>query len=185
MHTDSAPFGGGSVIVDNKVGLLSGLWLFRQETETDWVNSNTMKWETPWIRVNQLQDFGRFYEATLLGKYLSSWTDNGTGVEAGNLRVTTRYDYEGAGADEDVYEFTANQDFNPSEGNRLQLRVRPKRQKCQAIKFIIEEVPTTKIEVWEPNYVTGRGFSLTAIDILYGAKGGSGSKNIGPKRRKG
>lgn len=177
--------GGGALILDNKVSIISTSWVNYVESDTEWRWSNRMKWETPWLRVNQLQDFGRFYEATILGKYLSSWTDTGNGIEAGDLWVTVKYDYEGADADTDTYVFKANQDFNPVEGDRLQLRVRPKRQKCQAVKFIIEERATTAIEVWEPTYTNGRGFQLTAIDLLYGSKGGSGSKNLGSRRRKG
>jgi hypothetical protein len=142
-----------------------------------------MKWETPWIKVNQLQDYGRFWEATLLGKYLSDWKDNGAGLEAGDLKVTTKYDYEGLNGDVDEYTFRSNVDFDPTDGERLQFKVFPGRQKCQAIKFIIEEQLTTKVDDAEPNYTLGRGFELTSIDLVYGAKGGS-SRNFGTRRQK-
>jgi hypothetical protein len=178
---------GGTVLVNDKVGIVSPTYNFHLESDNHWSNSELMKWETPWIKVNQLQDFGRFYEATFLGKYLSSWNDPiiNDNYEAGDLQIVVTYDYEGASADSDTFRFRANQDFNPSNGDRLQFRVRPRRQKCQAIKFTITEIPTEKIEVWEPTYTTGRGFVLTAADIYYGAKGGSGSKSLGSNRRKG
>jgi len=151
--------------------------------ESDSAYERLCKWETPWIKVNQLQDFGRFYGLTFLGKYLSSWS--GSPVEAGDLQVTVRYDYEGALGTTDVHRFRANVDFDPADGDRLQFRVRPKRQKCQAIKLQIEEVATTGVEVWEPTYTTGQGFILTGVDVHYGAKGGSGDKSLGAARRKG
>lgn len=169
------------LVNDKPAGLVSWNWW---ATSEDWTDSQLVKMETPWIKVNQLQDFGRFYKATFLGKYLSSWEDTGGVVEAGDIQVTVRYDYEAALGTPEEHLFRANVDFDPGDGNRLQLDVRPERQKCQAIKFIIEEVATTKVEVWEPTYSTGRGFILTAADLLYGAKGTSGSKSLGAKRTK-
>jgi len=148
-----------------------------------WSNSVPMKWETPWIKVNQLQDYGRFWEATFIGKYLSDWADNGAGLEAGDLKVTVKYDYEGQNGSTDVYTFRANTDFDPSASERLQFSVSPGRQKCQAIKFILEEQATTKIVPSEPTYTNGRGFELTGVDLVYGAKVGS-SKTIGQRRSK-
>lgn len=171
-----------ATLYENKPAMLSPNWWLSRITDT-WADARYMKWETPWIKVNQLQDYGRFWEATLLGKYLSDWKDNGDGHEAGDLKVTVKYDYEGMNGDTDEFEFKANVDFDPSDGERLQFKVFPGRQKCQAIKFIIEEQATTKIDDSEPDYTLGRGFELTSIDLVYGAKGGS-SRNFGTRRQK-
>lgn len=176
---------GGAEIVGGVVGLVSQSYAFYKEDTTKWIWGERMKWETPWIKVNQLQDFGRFYGATFLGKYLSSWDANGTGTEAGDLQVTVKYDYEGSAGDTQVVRFRANQDFDPASGDRLQFEVPPSRQKCQAIKFVIEEIATDGVEVWEPTYTNGRGYILTGVDIHYGAKGGSGNKSLGAERRRG
>jgi len=170
-------------LVDGKPAGLFG-WNFYKTSDT-WSDAELCQWETPWIKVNQLQDFGRFYGATFVGKYLSSWTDNGAGVESGDLQVTVRYDYEGQGGQADVFRFRANKELGDTNGRRLQFKIRPPRQKCQAVKFEIEEVATTAIEVWEPTYAPGRGFVLTAVDIHYGAKGGSADKNLPAERKKG
>jgi hypothetical protein len=154
-------------------------------TGDDWVAALETEQETPWFKTNNLQDFGRVYGATFLGRYFSSWTDNGAGVESGDIEITVLYDYEGAGADSDVFRFRANKDFGAASGDRLQVRVRPSRQKCQAIRFLIKEVSTTAVEVHEPTYAIGRGFSLTSVDLHYGIKGGSGTKNLGADRKKG
>jgi hypothetical protein len=104
-------------------------------------------------------------------------------LEAGDLKVTIKYDYEGMDGDADEYTFRANVDFDPTDGERLQFRVRPGRQKCQALKFIIEEQQTTPLDDAEPGYTLGRGFELDSIDLVYGAKGGS-SRNFGRRRQK-
>jgi hypothetical protein len=171
-----------AVLYENKPAQLGPNWWLQRITES-WSDSRNMKWETPWIKVNQLQDYGRFWEATFLGKYLSDWKDNGAGLEAGDLKVTAKYDYEGLNGDEDEYLFRSNVDFDPTGGERLQFKVFPGRQKCQAVKFIIEEQTTTKVDEAEPNYTQGRGFELTSIDLVYGAKGGS-SRNFGTRRQK-
>jgi hypothetical protein len=166
---------------DRRFGLVSNSFVFREEVDSEWRWSEKMKWETPWIRINQLQDYGRFYEGVLLFDYISSWSDTGSGVEAGDLQLTLRYDYEGPDGATDVFRFRANADMDPADGQRGQLAFRPTRQKCQAIKLELEEVPTTGIEVFEPTYTTGQGFVLKAVDLLYGAKGGSSRL---PRKRK-
>ena len=171
-----------STIYNNKPAHLNPAWALYEMTG-DWTDSKYMVWETPWIKVNQLQDYGRFWDATILGKYLSDWKDNGNGFEAGDLKITVKYDYEGLNGDVDEYLFRANVDFDPTDGERLQFKVKPGRQKCQAIKFIIEEQLTTKIDDAEPDYTLGRGFELDAIDLVYGAKGGS-SRSFGRGRQK-
>lgn len=176
---------GGVQIVDNKVGTVSDSYVFRKQADDVWYWSELMKWETPWIKVNQLQDFGRFYRATILGKYLSSWSKpDGTNYEAGDLQVTVHYDYEGADGTTSVHRWRANQDFKGGGDARFQMDLQPARQKCQAIKFVIEEIPTEGVEVWEPAYTTGQGFVLTAVDLEYGAKVGSGRKSLGAGRHK-
>ena len=169
---------------DGKPAMISNTNVYyRLEDDPDiWYQSPLMKWETPWIKINQLQDFGRIYELTILGKYLSNWWDESAGVQSGDLQVTVRYDYEGVDGFTDVKRFRANSDFDPANGERLQFSIKPTRQKCQSIKLEIEEIATTAIEVSEPTYATGRGFELTAVDLHYGAKGGSSRLSAGRKK---
>ena len=183
VFDDSSPETVQSVVVGTQVGKMSDAYDFYKETDTDFKYSGLCKWETPWIKVNQLQDFGRFYGLTILGKYMSSW--DGSPIEAGDLNVEVLYDYEGYGATTHTERFRANVDFDPADGDRLQFRVRPNRQKCQAIKIKFQEVATTAVEVWEPTYTTGQGYILTGVDVHYGAKGGSGDKSLGAQRKKG
>jgi hypothetical protein len=168
---DAPAVGYAATLYDGKPALMDSsfdLWT----TGTDWTTSDNMVWETPWIKVNMLQDFGRIFKATFLGKYLSSWDDTSGSVEAGDLNIICSYDYEEDG-DTDTHRFRANTHFGASQGERLQFSIRPDRPKCQAIKFRIEETATTAIEQSEPTYATGRGISLLSVDIHYGIKGGS------------
>ena len=183
VYDDGAPETVQTVIVGTQVAKMSDAYVFYKETDTDFKYSGLCKWETPWIKINQLQDFGRFYGLTVLGKYMSSW--DGSPIEAGDLNVEVLYDYEGYGATTHTERFRANVDFDPADGDRLQFRVRPNRQKCQAIKIKFQEVATTAVEVWEPTYTTGQGYILTGVDVHYGAKGGSGDKSLGAQRKKG
>jgi hypothetical protein len=154
------------------------------EAETGyWYQSERCKWETPWIQLANLQDFGRVYSVTLLAKYLSSWVDGAGNVEAGDLSVTIKYDYEGADGTEEVHLYRANVDFDPAYGASLQIPVRPARQKCQAIKLIMEEATTTKVELSEPTYDDGQGFALLGMDIEYGLKNTGGPRHRMDPRR--
>lgn len=177
--SDGIAKGGVISYGNNRIGHISNsdtlpaAFRFREEVDTEYRYSDTMEWETPWIKVNQLQDFGRFRSATVLAKYLSSWADTGSGVESGDLQVTVRYDYEGPDGDTDVHLFRANVHFDPADGQVLQLQIPIRRQKCQAVKFEFAEVATAAVEVFEPVYTTGQGFELVALDLHYGAKGGS------------
>jgi hypothetical protein len=172
--------------------------------DTAWgEEQHKLKLRTPWIRVNQLQSYGRIDEAAFLAKYLSDWRDNGNGFESGDIQVTVQYDYEEDTSNydpndtnsPDVYLFRANAGdlggkgqttANISEGGpvpveynfgRCQFSVHPGRPKCQAIRFEIEDVPTVAIGVEEPtDYVQGRGFSIAGFDLLYSPKTGQGTK---------
>ncbi len=164
-----------------------------KEVKDNWTWSKTMMVETPWVRVANLQTYGRFEELLILGKYYSSWNDNdydprgftGT-LEAGDVQVELWYDYESSATASDTYLFRANRGDLGSENNsdRMQLAITPGKPKCQAVKVRVTEVETQKVEVSEPNYDIGRGFSLTGMDIVYTPKAGTGSKTLSKGRRK-
>lgn len=66
----------------------------------------------------------------------------------------------------------------------MQFAVHPGQPKCQAIKVRITEIPTEGVEVSEPLYGAGRGVALSAMDIVYTPKTGTGSKTLPAGRRK-
>jgi hypothetical protein len=175
----TAVYNGRPVGIDNNLDV----WRISKETETDWRWAELQYIETPWIKLNQLQNYGGVLGITILGRYLSDWKENTAGYfESGDLQVTLKYDYEGPDGREDVYLWRANVDLNQAGRENLQVYCRPGRRKCQAIKIIVEEVATTKLESFEPSYSTGRGFQVLGVDIEYGLKS-YGVKN-GPKSRR-
>ena len=155
--------------------------------------SNKLKIRTPWIRVNQLQSFGRIEKVTVLGKYLSSWMDFGNGTQAGDVQVRARYDYEDF--DEENYQYT-DYTFRANAGElggysssqvpsgRMQFSMTPERQKCQAIQFEFTEQTTFPIQVSEPDYTVGRGWVIAGLDIEYSPKQGTGSKSMNTRTQK-
>lgn len=153
----------------------------------------TMQFETPWIPVSErIQGFARLRKATVLGKYLSSFVDPGDGsVAAGDLQVTIMNDFE----EEDVVTelWRANVeliDYPTAVPNRLQVNVRPPRQKCQSVKFKFEDVRSTPYFLGLPDtavadpplYTRGQGFELTGIDLDIGVKEGP-VRSLGAKRK--
>ena len=154
------------------VGIVTGIDAFSiSDDDSKWENAPATRLETPWIKVNQLQNYGAIFNITFNVKYWSSWEDLGSGIQAGDLQVTLRYDNENdeAGTSH-VYRFRANQDFQPQGRQALALKVRPGRRKCQSIRMIIEEVDTTAVEISEPTYIRGRGWQVLGADIEYGLK---------------
>lgn len=188
------------VLFQNQPTYINSVWNpFQASADVeDWENEagNTLLWRSPWIRVNQLQSFGRIEELTFLGKYLSSWQDYGAGTHAGDILVRLRYDYEdyddGPGSNYTDYRFRANTgDLGGYAGEgadrpsgRMQFSITPERQKCQAIQIEVAEIGTTAIAPHEPTYKTGQGFVISGMDITYTPKPGTGSSSIhkGSKR---
>jgi hypothetical protein len=171
-----------TVIGDKIVRCWSGtIW----ETSEDviWGGSSRMKVRLPWIRVADMQNFGRIDKVVLLGKYLSSWTDEGNGLQAGDVQITTRYNYE-ANGNSHTYLWRANEHLAASNGERFQFSLKPGQPRCQAIQIEIEEVPTTKRDDNEPDYTTGQGFVISAVDLKCKLKRGFGDKSLAQPRSK-
>ena len=155
-------------------------WNVYQES-TGWYDSSDgyvktrLKISTPWIKLDEMQGFARVRKVTFLGRYYSSFQDYGDGrLEAGDIVVTPYYDYSPTAGTAKT--FRANVELSSSLGggnDRLQFQLRPGKQKCQAIRFDIEEDLTQAINVGEPDYVCGRGFEITQIELELGMKDGT------------
>lgn len=151
-------------------------------TSEDWAGSPVLTYRTPWLRVQDLLNFGRIRKVDFLGKYLSAWKDNGGGHEAGDIEVEFAYNYEVNG-DTTTYRWRANEDLNPVYGGRMEFSAKPGRPKCSAVQVTVSEVPTEKLDDAEPTYTSGRGFVLSTLDMIYSLKRGLG-KAIGQPRSK-
>ena len=193
-----------AVLYKNQPTYIESDWDTFQASPSAWgEEGHSLTLRTPWIRVNQLQSYGRVDEAIFIAKYLSDWRDNGNGFEAGDIQVTVNYDYEEdydtdspLGNPSDTFLFRANRGDLGGTGSitgsfdeggdplvlqyrygRCQFTVTPGRPKCQAIQFEITDVSSVAIEASEPNdYVLGRGFSIGGLDLLYSPKQGTGTQ---------
>ena len=184
--------GQAATIYQNRYTRIRTDWDVWQESLDVWRDpsgTNALRMVTPWLKMRGLQDFGRLYRLTFLGRYLSSFRDVGGAVDAGDIRVSLRYDYEypvpsGNPVNSDTKVFQANVAFQLEPRNaqgsvgdppdaraqRLQFSMRPGRQKVQSVQVEIDEVATVAVLGSEPSYQLGRGFEITAVDIEFGAK---------------
>lgn len=106
----------------------------------------TMLVETGWIKLSGIQDFARIVKALILGKYKSSHV----------LRVDVYYDY-----DDTAY---GSFDLTHNVAQAVyQFQIQLKKQKCEAIKFKIYDIPE--------NY--GESCELTNLTLDMGMKKGS------------
>lgn len=134
---------------------------------TDNGSSINMVLESGWISFAGVQGFQRVYKLFLLGKYFSKH----------KIRIRIAYDFKEAYIHEkivDTADFTSDIAYGDSSpygsesvyggsGNVLQLRLDMKKQKCQAIKFRIEEIQDDSL---------GQGLSLSNIFFEVGVKRG-------------
>lgn len=121
--------------------------LVLQESSAYLDNSSpyAQKIKTSWIKLTGIQNFGRIWSATILGKYRS----------AHDLIVNVRYDYD----DSYVETYTLTPELTDST---YQYRVHLKKQKCESIQF----------EIYDANQV-GQSMDLTALSLEVGVRKGT------------
>ena len=103
------------------------------------------RFDTGWLKLNGVQGFQRIWRLIFTGEYIDSH----------QLRITAEYDYKAGGGD--VYLIT------PDALLDYQYEVHLKRQKCQSVRFIIEDVDTGATE---------EGCRISNITIMAGVKRG-------------
>jgi len=108
--------------------------------------------DTPWYAFAGFQGFQRFYSLLILGKYYDKHT----------LQISSYFDYE-ATATETVT-IIPSLTGNISNGV-YQFQYKPKRQKCEAVRFRIVSIPTTTLGT-----ESGNTFSASAISCTVGVK---------------
>lgn len=118
--------------------------------------------ETGWFSLSGLQGYGRLYSIQLLGAYKSPHT----------LKVSISYDFNTAIKDIFTAQITdrplyGSEDliaevFGGNEAENYQFEMKPRVQKCEAFKLIIEDISEGQAS-----------FDLSAITIQYGAKKGT------------
>jgi len=172
-----------SITIDDDYYYLRTDDVIFQENETGFTDAGTpvnIKLETGWISFADVQGFQRVYRMLLLGDFKSPH----------KIRVRVAYDFADAFIQEvviDTADFNDNTrygEYSPygepttipygGDGNVLQMRIDLKRQKCQSIKFRIEEIQDDTENI-------GEGLSLSNIMIEVGQKIGANKIDTGRK----
>lgn len=125
--------------------------------------------ESSWLAVAGIQGFQRIYYLEVLGEYLS----------AHKTRLKLAYDYQ------NVYNETAyfnagsvlgsetfgegvfgdESPFGSSQPDRYQFRIKPRQQKCEAIKLFLEDL--------DDEVLGGQSVSMIAVTLTVGIKTGA------------
>ncbi len=109
-----------------------------------------MRLRTGWLAMGRIQGFGRVWELQIEGRQELT---SGSG-----LQIELRYDYE-----EGVSE-TFDYDTPSDAQGRIKIRLRPGRQKCEAISVTFKETV--------PGVVSALGWELEMLTLLCGVKVG-------------
>lgn len=143
--------GQASVQWRGRHAIVSSSGLVKYEDPTIYLDNGAavpIKVVTPWIPLAGLQGFQRVYEAAILGENLSAHT----------LQVRIAYDYN------DTYVQTLTGLSSVLTNGVEQFKVKPARQKCQAIKFEITDI--------NPIPTAGACLTLSGLTLTIGVKGG-------------
>jgi hypothetical protein len=137
-----------------------------------------MKIQTNWLKIGDMQDFGRVRRSLFLGEYKSPH----------QFKVSVSYDYEQYAWDTYTLTPQAAANYNvtvkPSLASQYtgtvdgvyQWQIHLAKQKCQALKFLIEDIAPASPEV------PGESFTLTNMTLEAGLKDGP-FKTVAAKQR--
>lgn len=119
-------------------------------TYLDSGSAQSTHFTTPWIATAGIEGFQRVYAAMLLGQKYS------------NHVITIKVGYDR----EETYFETFVFDLSTLSGTVEQLKLKPSRQQCQAIRFDISDSNASNID--------GAGFAASVLALKVGIKGGLG-----------
>ncbi len=173
----------GAALFENSHAILKANGRIFQQSAgfRDGMDSYKMKLVTGWLSINGQTSFKRIYEIILLGTYKSKH----------KIRVSVGYDYSEAWQfwgdyDPDtrfpVQVFGADSPFGsgatfggPSTAYIIQVKL--KRQKCGAMRFMIEELVTTATEGSQES------FTISNLGLIVGVK--KGNMKVGKNKKLG
>lgn len=136
----------GSYVTVSSAGVVS------KESTTSYLDNGAViatRLTTPWIPMGSIQGFGRLYEAIFLGEKKSNRT----------LIIKVAYDYSNTYSETFTFDLSTVTDILPA------LKIRPKLQKCEAVRFEISDT--------NPSVVDGAGFSVSSLTLWVGIKSGA------------
>ncbi len=97
-------------------------------TDVDVYTDVVLAVRTPWIKVAGLQGYKRVREILILGSSSTLW-------DSGSIVVSIQYDYATSSSESHTYAIT------DVEGDPMQIRLKPDRQKFQSFRLTITEIP--------------------------------------------
>lgn len=167
-----------SVIFEGQFTYVLANGLVYQETPGIFTDNNEfvkMKLTTSWLSMAGLQGFQRAYRALFLGDYLSphqllvgiAYDFNPTQVQQEYINTAPLFSLTSYGEDSPY----GNEEIYGGTYPLYQFQIRFARQKCEAIQFTLEDIQGSNF---------GEGFSISAFNLMVGAKKGS-QKSPQPK----
>lgn len=163
VHTNTA--GNSSVIWQDKLawaGSDGRVRVENQDSYKDGKSSYSLKMETNWINLGNLQNFGRVRKALLLGDFKSDH----------KMRVSIAYNYQEAYVDVQEFDFSdimsdktwggtdtwgSDDVWGGSSDTQYQMQVWIPRPRCQSIKFKFEDISSS-----------GEGYELNELLLEVG-----------------
>ena len=141
-----------------------------------------MKISTGWVKLAGLQGYQRVYRATILGEYSTRHTLKATIYNdySGRAEQTAIFDPvqqlsvdsgfygDGVYGDMDVY--------GESDNGVYQFQMHMKKQKCQAVRIILEDLVDNGDE-----FGTGESLNISGVSFQIGAKSGTNKLRAGKK----
>lgn len=116
---------------------------------------------TGWIAFNNIIGYGALRSLSIVGKYYSRFGGDVSNPSGLNVYISYNYDT----TVQDTFTFQGTDLVARNVGEALQLKVRPSRRKCEAIRVTIEEAPA--VNGGAP------GFSVTSLNLEVGLKDSS------------
>lgn len=166
-----------STLYNNTHTYLSSFGQVFKETPNTYLDGSQpvlMSFVTSWINLAGVQGYERFYEMLLLGTYYSPF----------KLNVQIGYDY----SESPVQATLVSPDnyTNPwggeaqwgsggpwgGNGNVLEARVFPERQKCEAFQIYVNEIYDLSFTNSSGMVTAGQGLSLSGMNLVVGMKKG-------------
>lgn len=139
---------------------------FSREQSSSWITAEyAVSVTTPWVALNGVEGFQRVWRIVLLLEYYT-----------GTVTIGVTYDYTADDVETHVFSDANLTGLAASDG-RLELSIRPSRQKCSAIRVTVTE----GVPISPPG---GRGFSFLSMDLEVGVKSGTSRRRL-PTTQKG
>ncbi len=145
--------------------------LYQETIAPDWTTAGYNNGiTTPWLSLGQVEGYVRVWRATLMGYWFS-----------GHVNVFVCYDYDDAIAETHTFLESVCSTLDAANG-RIELSIRPNRQKCSAIRL---QIQGQAVPGQDPPYPTvGEGLALVSVDLEIGVKSGTARRRLAAEAKR-